>query len=1240
MEGLTDSELKYPRKSLIDGSYIEYKIIASVQNKNINSLPIINFEINGCKINALCDSGAAVSLSSPSLFEQLKNTGVKYKNLSNHIKIQTLTNSTIAFKQCVKLTFRLENIFVSGAFFVTNRDFGRDYNMLLGFDFLKTNKIILDFEDKTMKLKNKNIALHFSTDETQGQINNVTPSTVNLNNNQQELHNNEEFPKRKKKKRFLSRKNIISAKISQTTEILPDESMIIELICPDQFISNDTIILEPIKHKINIQYETSIHEIGKDNKINIIVKNNSQNKIILTEGMNLGKISKQFEIQSQIDNEEQNTYPLAEINNLNLEEVREKRKAELSPDDFKLEHLDCDTKAKLEEILLNNAYAFSKNYDTLGQCSLVVPRINLSHNYPIQAKPYKLAHNVKEYARQEIDKLLKANIIKKSNSDYAFPVVFVKKKAVQQSSGQVRYRLAVDYRVLNEILQNYAYPIPDIKQILRTISGKKFYSVLDLHSAFYQINLREEDTEKLAFITECGKFSFLRLPFGTRLSTAVFSELMDTIFAEFDKSQIAHFIDDIILATDSLEEMLDLLDKVLKVFIQHNLTVEPSKIQLCMQEIEFLGFTLHSEGYSPSKRNIDKIQNLVRPTNKKGVKSLLGLSNYFRSLIKDYSKIVDPLIELTKEKVKFKWSDREENAFKEIQNAIMGNPTLKPPDFSKDFILITDASKTAISGILGQEYNGVLVPIEYFGRKLKSPEKNYPSFKLELLAIHEAVMFFKYILAGRKFVIRTDSKALTYHLNLEKQPDIIARWIDDLAPFNYEIEYLPGSSNPADYISRNINNITAMNDLQNSLFVVNKALADDNIKIEQTLDEKLGKIISKIKNNKQNKYTRKFILNNKDILILKPGSDGKELLIAPEKLKLEIIQDAHKPHFGFNKTYHIVKTRFFWHGMYKDVREYCVKCVPCNTTKQHQTIKVPTQKIIKDKEVGSALNIDILGLLPMTLRKHKFIFTIIDSTSRFLEAVPVRNCETQTLLNVLNGYFGRYGLPRSINLDNGRYFNSDTFKQYMKSLNIELKFSSVHHPQSNSLVEISNKILKNSITAMSRSSIEWDVRLDYFKLYYNSSRHRSTGVSPSLLFFGREIINPFSVHLPTQDINMTTYVQNRITHIQEIKKLALQNQEKVSAEYVNNDKFQKVKFLKIGQECYLKCIGKPGVFQPKWLGPFEVTRKLRNNNYLLKEKDNPDKSPIKRHISKLFSPTKVESEIRQIHSDSEQDDQE
>lgn len=1227
----------YPSKSLMVGSHNSYKLIASVKSNNIESLPIISFEIKGIKITALADSGAAVSLASPSLFEQLKNAEVKYRNLCNQVKIQTLTNSTIAFKQCIKLTFKLDNVFVSGAFYVTNSDFGRDYNMLLGFDFLKTNKIILDFEDKTMKLKNKNIALHFLKDTVQGQINNLTPSLISKNATQESQDTNIKKQRCKNKKRRISRKNIVSAKISHTSELCPGESAITELICPNQFIINDIIMLEPIKHNINIQYETSIHEIGTDNKINIIIRNDSQQKLNLVEGMNIGKICKNFEIREENDNSNQELYPTVQINNLTLEEVRERRKAELSTEDFKLQHLDTNTQAKLQELLLKNAYAFSKNYYTLGKTSLVVPRFNLIHNYPIQAKPYKTAHSVKEYARAEIDRLLRANIIKKSTSDYAFPVIFVKKKGTQtdENKEEVRFRMATDFRLLNEILQNYAYPIPDIKRILQTIGGKKYYTVLDLHSAFYQILLREEDIEKLAIITEHGKYSYLRLPFGTRLSTAYFAELMDILLGHFDKSQVAYFIDDILLAANSLSEMIELLDRVLNIFIDNNITIEPTKMQLCMEEIEFLGFTLNKEGVSPSKRNIDKIQKLVRPKNKKGVKSLLGLSNYFRSLIKDYSKIVDPLINLTKDKVKFQWSEAEENAFKEIQAAIIQNPTLKPPDFSKDFILITDAAKTAISGILGQEYDGVLQPIEFFGRRLRNPEKNYPSFKLELLAIHEAVMYFKYILTGRKFIIRTDSKALTYYLNLEKQPDIVARWIDNLAPFNYEIEFIPGISNPSDYFTRNLCNITARNELQNSLLVVNKALIDENIKEQQLQDDKLQKIIGKIKNNKQNKMTRKFTINDKDILILKPGSEGKELLIAPDSLKLEIIQDAHKPHFGFKKTYDIIKSRFFWHGMYRDIKNHCNKCVPCNRTKQRQTIKVPTQKIIKDQEVGSAINIDLIGLLPMSLRKHKYIFSIIDSTSRFLEAVPIRNYETQTLLNVLNGYFSRYGLCKSVNLDNGRYFHSHIFKEYMKSLNIELKFSSTAHPQSNALIESSNRILKNSITAMSKTTLEWDTRLDYFKLFYNSVPHRATGVSPAIMFFGREIKNPFSIHLPTQDIITTTYVQNRVQHLEEIKKLALDNQERMLAEYINNDEVQKVKFLKIGQECYLKCVGTPAVFQPKWKGPFEVVRKLKYNNYLLTELQNPQKAPIRRHISKLFSTTKVDSKLCQMHNGSE-----
>lgn len=1163
-----------------------------------------------------------MSLATNSILEQLKNANVKYTNLSSNVKIQTLTNSSISFKQCIKLSFKLENTFVTGTFYITNEDFGRDYNVLLGFDFLKNNKILLDCDTQIMKLKNKNIKLHFIEPDSCDIVNAINVTNTFSQDVQDVNENNIKNTKRK------FSKNISTAKLTESHIIQGNETKIVELQCPQNFSVGDDILLEPLPHKLNIQYDPSIHTVFQDKKIHIFIANNTDKKLYLLKGMNIGKITKHFNVTTKVQEENIEGGEVLRVNSLSLEEVRQRRKEELKPEDFNLGHLDNETRNIFQELLLKNAHAFSKNYMTLGQSSLVVPRFNLLHNYPIQVKPYKTAYNVKDFAKSEINKLLKANIIRKSDSPYSFPVVFVQKKSSEKTNDptKIKYRMAVDFRLLNEILEHYNYPLPDVKEILKSIGGKKYFTVLDLHSAFFQINVKEEDSDKLTFITEFGRFSFKRLAFGTCVSSQAFAELIDKLLGHFDKNHVAYFLDDVLIATDTIEHMIDLLDQILKIFIDNNLTIEPSKLQICMQNIEFLGFNINKEGYSPSKRNLHKIKELTRPKNKRGVKSLLGLANYFRALIKDYAEIVDPLVNLTKEKAKFKWSEVEEKAFKAIQAAILENPTLKPPDFSKKFFLITDASKIAVSGILSQEHDGILQPIEFFGRKLKDTEKHYPSYKLELLAIYQAVMHFKYILTGREFIIKTDSKALTYFLNLEKQPDIVARWLDKLAPFKFKVEHIKGENNPCDFVSRNIMNITTDTALHNSLFEVNPALSDENVKSLQAQDDKLNKIITKIQNNKQNRNTKKFALNEKGILILKPGTDKNEYLIAPESLKETIIQESHKPHFGFKKTYDLIKSRFFWYGVYRDVKDYCTKCIACNTTKQHPTIKVPLQKIIKNAAPGEALHIDLIGLLPETFRKNKYIFMIVDSTSRFLEAVPIRKCETQALLTVLNKYFSTHGLPKSITMDNMKGFRAEIFKDYLKALNIEPHFISVHSPRANGLCEVSNKILKNSITAMSAHTLEWDIRLDYFKLLYNTTRHRSLGYSPAELFYGREIRNPFSVHLPSQDFDQN-YIKSRLKHIEEIKKQALLNQEKIFKEYLNDEEIQKVKYLNVGQVCYVKPAQKPLALRPKWLGPFEVVRRLRNNNYLLREVANPEAPLISRHISKLMSPTKVNHEL-------------
>ena len=1188
----------------------------------------MQFKIDNINITSLIDSGASLSLVSAKLFEKLKETKIKIHYLSRNVRIHTLNNSTIPFKSCIKINFKLGGVYVTGHFYVTTQDFPQNYQMIMGYDFLKENIMTLDCYKRQLKFKHVQLDLNnitSSDDKNQQTISQMTMH--NISQRDITIQNKHECNSRKIEQNDNIYKYNPNVEIKYFDAICinkevfsPKQTKYVTIKCPLSLISGQNIFIEPNKKKSGISIDCSVHEILENQPIEILAKNNTNKKVTLNKNSKIGKIHTEFITKNKMNNsEQQNLF----CNNITIKEIRKLRREELSQNDFDVSHLDSNVQKQCLDLLFRNAEAFSKRYKTLGNTSIVKPNFVLSHSYPIQTKPYKLAQNVQKFAKQEIDELLEANIIEKSDSNYAFPIILVKKKPNSKTNNpdQIRHRLAIDYRLLNAITEKTPYPIPHIHEILQRISGKKFYTVLDFHSAFFQINLKPEDRDKLSFITEFGRFRPLRLPFGTKLSSLVWAELMDKLLGHFDKNKLAYFVDDVLLAANSVDEMLQMLDEVLDIFKKHNLTIDPKKMEICKKEIEFLGFAINENGYSPSLKNREKVKTLTRPKNKKDVLRFLGFSNYFKIMLKDYNKKIIPLLELTKQNTKFRWTSEHENAFQQIQKDIISNPIVRPPDFTKEFFIITDASKHAISAILSQKIGEELYPIEFYGRKLRDAEKRYPSMKLELLAIHNSLMHFKHLLWGRKVNVLTDSRALTYHLNLTKQPDIVARWILDLQDFNLEFTHISGTENPADYLSRFVMTIDSY-ELEKNLFQIEKQLSTENIYKMQSQDEACTRIIDNLRNKTNYKFLKKYDLLQNGALILKnkDSNYSNPIFIAPKNLRKIIMQAGHKPHFGFKKTYEIIKERFYWIGMYKEIKHFCAKCEDCNKFKQHNTIKLPVQKMNKDYKCGESLHIDLIGRLPLSSKRNQWALTIIDTFSRYLEVIPIPNTTTRTIMTHLNNYFGRFGLPRFINCDNAQMFRSKDFSEYTKNLGIEVRFSSIYHPMSNALAERVHRTLKDSIAAMCKQSYNWDSLLPFFKMSYNNSKHRATGYKPTDLFFGRAIRTPFTNFKEPEIATHTEFAKNIKTHIATVRKHALENMNKIMEEYNKNSKDKPIS-LNLNSEVYLKNLRGQTTFQPKFDGPYLIKRIFRNNNYLIQKKNPQTGDRMKKiHASKLFLP--------------------
>ncbi|EIE79980.1 hypothetical protein RO3G_04685 [Rhizopus delemar RA 99-880] len=406
---------------------------------------------------------------------------------------------------------------------------------------------------------------------------------------------------------------------------------------------------------------------------------------------------------------------------------------------------------KLRTLIHKYEEIFDWNNDTIGYTHLISHKIVIEENkQPISHMPYRLSPVESEYLQKELNKYCKLGVISPSNSPWAAPVILVKKK-----NGE--YRMVIDYRKLNAITKKDSYPLPRIDDLLDTLGKAKIFSALDMRSGFHQVPM-EENT----------------------------------------------YIDDLNIYSNNPQEHLTHLEQVFNCIKIANLKLNPEKCFFFKDHLKFLGYIVTKDGLKTDPSKIEKIQSYPIPKTLTQIRGFLGLASYYRRFIQNFAAIARPLHDQTKTSKKIPWSTKTTESFEKLKKMLTEAPILARPDFDKDFILVTDASRLGLGCILTQlDENGHEHPIIYASRSLKSSEVNYGVSKLECLAVIWAVKLFRPYLLGRKFIVITDHSALKGLLNTTNPTGIIARWITILTEYEYDIKYRPGRINEsADFLSR------------------------------------------------------------------------------------------------------------------------------------------------------------------------------------------------------------------------------------------------------------------------------------------------------------------------------------------------------------------------------------------------------------------------------------------------------
>ncbi|GFU58770.1 hypothetical protein TNCV_3089111 [Trichonephila clavipes] len=740
---------------------------------------------------------------------------------------------------------------------------------------------------------------------------------------------------------------------------------------------------------------------------------------------------------------------------------------DLTPDLLENAELSPEQKGSAERLFQEFEDVFSRNSSDIGHTTVTQHRIDTADHPPIKQHPRRLPFAKQEEVGTLLREMQENDIIEPSSSPWA-----------SQSSW--------------------------IDDTLDTLSGHKWFSTLDLKSGYWQVEVHPEDREKTAFTSGQGLWQFKVMPFGLCNAPATFERLMETVLKGLTFEACLIYLNDVIIGGRTFEEHLQNIRKVLSKLRDAILKLNPSKCKFFQKEVNYLRHIISAEGVRTDPEKVSALKNWKRPENLRELRSFLGLCTYYRKFVRGFSNIARPLHKLTESKQKFQWTKECEDSFLQLKEALTSSPILIYPQPDKPFILDTDASNESVGAVLSQEIDGQERVVAYWSKCLSKPEINYCVTRKELLAIVKAIEHFHHYLYGQKFLLRTDHASLTWLMNFRNSEGQVARWIQRLNEYYFDIRHRKGSSHGnADALSRrpcpencrHCSRVETKYDYAIRQITTSTATPPDPWSDEKKFEKTRWRILTKQYWTLWNSlHLRNGVLYRKF-----ESEDGKTFrwqLVLPRSRIPEVLKELHGSptggHFGVMKTLHRVRERFFWGKVRADVEQWCKSCDACSARKGP---KIRSRGKLHRYNVGAPFEriaFDILGPLPRTASGNKYLLVVMDYFTKWPEVYPIPDQEAPTVAEaVVQHWISRYGVPLQLHSDQGRNFVSAVLKGVCELLGIDKTKTTPLHPQSDGMVERFNRTILNNLSLMvSKNQQDWDQKVPLFSASVPQRRSR------------------------------------------------------------------------------------------------------------------------------------------------------
>ena len=931
------------------------------------------------------------------------------------------------------------------------------------------------------------------------------------------------------------------------------------------------------------------------------------------------------------------------------------------------EFLNGPEKKRFQDMLSKHGKAFASSPDEIGcvHPSIVAPMVIFTvPHVPWDLKPIPVPRALLPKLVSLLKEKMQMGILEPSMAPYSNRWFTVPKK-----SGALRF--IQDMQPANGVTIRNKGSGPIVDEVAEAFAGHAIYSIGDLYSGYDQFQLANESRDLTTMKTPLGLVRMCTLPQGATNSVAHMQNAMNQILRDFVPEKTIPFVDDIPikgckegigdLTVDDdgcrafVKNHIEDVEKILKRLGEADLTLSIDKSKFGVDEIVVVGHLCGRYGRKPNPEKVDAISRMKACSSITEVRRFLGACVFYQIWVPHFAHMADPLYKLLRKGTKFKWGQQQELAMEGLKEILKSPPVLRQVDYDcgRPVIVTVDTSPIATGWAIGQDdAEGRRFAIRFGARILTERQRAYPQVKRELLGALTALKADRNYLIGANVVLETDCLPLLGMVANCSTPDIaMLRWIAYIRSLNPVLVHITGKKNcVADMLSRaryiceeemeaqEIGEDNEDKDYGYVLATDGTSANDGELPFRANLYEgrlrEIGIYLSTLK--RQEGWldkTFKDIRHQSYGYLLRDGflwkrpkrKDGVPLRVVDDsETKNQILKEFHDTlwagHRGIWATYHKIKERYWWKGLYKDVEEFVASCIKCQLQSKvrYRDELHPTYPLAMHFQWV----IDLVAM-PLGLWGMKYLVLAREELSNFVEGRALRTKTTEGVCRfILEDIFSRYGNIGRMRADRGELDAAEA-RSFFERHGVKLRLTTAYNPEANGKSERGHPPIINALVKACKGKPKQWPRLLPFALWADRTTHSTvTGYMPIELMLGQKPIMPVEDKVPTwvfldwkDDITRERLLELRIQQLERLpedQKIALEKLK--AARLSNKERFDKthrlrIKKIQIGDwvlvfdsslEHQHSTLRK---FARRWFGPYVVVAVHDNATYTLRELD-------------------------------------